>query len=422
MRGITAARIAALSLPLVVMTPVLAQEAAPGRTVKSLLDFARGDNPEFAAMRSEADASAERVTPAGALADPKFRVELRDITRLGSQSPTLLPGQVGSTRYLLMQDVPWSGKRDLRREIAALEAEGAKGRAAGTWVEVAAKIKAAQVRRQTLYDAERLVQEILDLTARLEQIAQARYAGGLAAQQDVIRAQIEQTGMRGELVALQGEKRQVDARLNALLARPASAPLAEPDGPFPPPPDPFDQMALAERLRAANPSLFAEESRIKAAEKGRDLAYRNRYPDFTFGLSPIQSGGSVKEWELMVELNIPLQQDSRRAQERESGAMLAAARSRREALANQLLADLAENLAAIEAARRSESLIANSLLPQAESMFRAALAGYETGKADFSSVLDAQRHIRQARQSRLQARSEAQMRLTEIERLVGEAP
>ncbi len=34
---------------------------------------------------------------------------------------------------------------------------------------------------------------------RLEKVAQVRYAGGLAAQQDVIRAQVEQTSMRNEL-------------------------------------------------------------------------------------------------------------------------------------------------------------------------------------------------------------------------------
>ena len=29
-----------------------------------------------------------------------------------------------------------------------------------------------------------------------------------------------------------------------------------------------------------NPQLFAGDARIRAAEKSRDLAYRNRYPDF----------------------------------------------------------------------------------------------------------------------------------------------
>ena len=399
----------------------LAQEMPPGADVESLLVLARERNPEYAGMRYEAQAATERIEPAGALPDPKFRTELRDITKMGEQNPTLSPSGVGSTRYLLMQDLPWFGKRDMKREIAEFEAEGSKGKAMGAWSELAAKIKTAHAQRYYLDRNEKLIQEILDLIVRLEKVAQVRYASGLAAQQDVIRAQVEQTNMKNELVALESESRQINARLNAILARPAAAPLAEPAKLRTVPElARLDYATLEERVRTRNPLLFAEESRIKAAEKSRDLAYRNRYPDFTVGVSPIQYQDAIKEWELMVELNIPLQQSSRRAQERESEAMLSAARSRKEATANQVLAELSENLAGIEAAQRTGMLATTSLLPQAELTFNAALAGYENGKVDFATLLDAQRQIRQAKQSQIKAQAEAQMRLAEIEKLLGE--
>ena len=402
-------------------TPVLAQESALGANVDSLINYAKTRNPEYAAMQAEAEASGERVTPAGALPDPKFRTELRDITRFGEQNATLSPSRVGSTRYLLMQDIPWFGKRDLKREIAEFEAEGAKGRVMGTWADIASRIKVNHAQLYYLHGSERLTREILDLMIRLEKIAQVRYAGGLAAQQDVIRAQVEQTTMRNELIALETERHHLHARLNALLARPSRAPLAEPSQLRTlPAPARLDYVALEERVRARNPQLFADESRIRAAEKTRDLTYKNRYPDVTLGVSPIQYQNEVKEWELMLEMNIPLQQSSRRAQERESESMLNAARARKEATANQVVSDLAEGLAGIEAARQTENLLSNSLLPQAELTFQAALAGYETGKVDFATLLDAQRQIRQARQNRIKAQAEAQMRLAEIERLLGE--
>ena len=398
-----------------------AQEGLPGASVDSLLAYARERNPEYAAMRLEADAAGERVTPAGALPDPKFSIELRDITRFGEQNPTLSPSRVGSTYYLLRQDIPWFGKRDLRREIAEFEAEGAQGRALGTWAELSARIKSIHAQLYYVHRNEQLTREILDLMARLEKVVQVRYAGGLSAQQDVIRAQVEQTGMKNELIALENERHQLQARMNALLARPAGSPLAEPDRLRPlPAPVKLEVAALQDRVRARNPQLFTEEARIKSAEKSRELAYKNRYPDFTFGVAPIQFQNSVKEWELMIELNIPLQQASRRSQERESEAMLSAARARKEAASNQVLAELAENLSGIEAARRTETLTATSLLPQAELTFQAALAGYETGKVDFATLLDAQRQIRQAKQNRIKAQAEAQVRLAEIERLLGE--
>ncbi|WP_254050921.1 TolC family protein [Zoogloea sp. LCSB751] len=398
-----------------------AQEAPIGADVESLLGYARERNPDYAAMRHEADAAAERVIPAGALPDPKLRTELRDITRMGDQNPALLPAQVGSTRYLLMQDVPWLGKRELKREIAELDARGASGRASGTWAELSARIKTAYSQLQYVSRNEQLTREILDLMVRLEKIAQVRYAGGLAAQQDVIRAQVEQTGMKSELIALHNEHRQLQARLNALLARPSAAPLASPQRLRPlPAAARLDPATLEERVRARNPQIFADEARIRAAEKNRELTYKNRYPDFTLGVSPIQYQGAVREWELMVELNLPLQQGSRRAQERESEAMLSAARARRDATANQVLGDLAENLSGLESARQTETLTTTSLLPQAELSFKAALAGYENGKVDFATLLDAQRQIKQARQNSIKAQAEAQMRLAEIERILGE--
>jgi len=407
-------------LPLLGST-VAAQEANLGATLNGLLDYAHKGNPEYAAMRAEVDATTQRIESAGALPDPRFRAELRDVTRQGEQSPMLLPGQVGSTRYLLMQEFPWSGKRDLKRNIAEQDVEAARGRSQGTWIEISSRIKATYARLYLLYRSEKITREIIDLMARLEGVAQARYAGGLAAQQDVIRAQLEQSALRNELIAVEAEQRQLQARLNGLLARPAGAPLAMPVALRPvPSPEQLNLPGLEERALARNPQLSTEASRIRSAQLSRDLVLKNRYPDITLGVSPIQYQGTVKEWELMIEMNIPLQQSSRRAQERESEAMLQAAQARKESATWQLLSDLSEKVDAIDAARRAESLVVTQLLPQSEVTYQAALVGYENGKVDFATLLDAQRQIRKARQSQLDAQVEAQLRLAEIERIIGE--
>jgi outer membrane protein TolC len=398
-----------------------AQQVSPGADVQTLLAIARERNPDYASMRYEAQAATERVFPAGALPDPKFRTEWMDITKMGEQNPTILPGNVGSTRYTVMQDLPWFGKRGLKHDIAQLEADGSQSKATVSWSELVAKVKATQAQRYYLQGNEKLTREILDVMAQLEKIAQIRYASGLAAQQDVIRTQFEQTSMQHDLVALQSERTQADARMNALLARPASAALAAAEKlPALPQPGQLDAPTLEQRVRSRNPQLFTESARVRAAEKTRDLTYKNRYPDFTLSISPTQYQSAIKEWGLMLEVNIPLQQSSRRAQERESEAMLLAAQSRQEAIANQLLSDLAENLAAMEAAQHSDMLMSSSLLPQAELTFNSALAGYENGKVDFATLLDAQRQIRMARQTQIKAQFEAQMRFAEIEKLIGE--
>ena len=394
-----------------------------GSDLAGLLEYAREHNPILAASRFDADAAEQRAQSAAALPDPLLRAELMDITNQGTNKGTsLLPSQVGSTRYTILQSVPWYGKRDLKRAAAVAGADQAQGQSAATWAELSAQIKSAYAQYHLFAGSQKINRDLLDLVGQMEKVAQVRYANGLAAQQDAVRAQVEQTAIKTGLVSLNNSRRQVEARLNALLSRPANMPLAPPQHPrsIPATASLENRAALEQRIRERNPDLFVDEAAIRASEKSRDLVYRNRYPDFVLGISPTQSGSTVREWGVMVELNIPLQQGARRSQERESDAMLAAARARKEATANRVLSALSKMLAVIEAARDTERLSSSGLLPQAKATFESALAGYQTGKVDFATLLDAARQILNARLEVLKAQTDAQMRLAEIERLLGE--
>lgn len=405
----------------VLATPGYSQDAPLGANIEALLEYAREHNPDLASMRFDAEAAQARITPAAALPDPVLSAEFQDITRMGEQSPTLLPSRVGSTRYALMQELPWPGKRGLKREAAESLSDAANWRVSGSWREQRSRIKSTFAQLYFLQDIERLTQEILGTTNRLEQISSARYAAGLVPQQDVIRAQLEQTALREMLVVLDGERQQLQGRMNALLGRAIDAPLLPPQHIWSLPPH-EDQIFsdLRARVRKNNPLLQAETSQISAAEKNRDLAYRNRFPDFNVGIAPIQYGNAIREWELMVEFNIPLQQGSRRALERESEAMLSAAQTRRDAITNQILASLQENVIALESDRRSLTLIKSNRIPQSELSFHSALVGYENGKLDFATLLEAQTQLRQARLAQIQTEMDTRIRLAEIERIAGD--
>jgi len=415
-------RNAALLLAGLALGTPAAQAAELGADLDGLLAYARAQSPELAAMRTEAEAAAQRVQPAGALPDPVLRVELENINNYGNDAPpSLLPSKVGDTKYTFMQQIPLWGKRDLRRDVASADAQRASALTHATWNELAAKLKAGYAQYYLVAGNERITLEVADLLARLEQLAQARYASGLVAQQDAIRAQLEQTAVQGELIALDTEKRQARMRLNALLSREVTAPLAEPQALRAlPTVSVLDAGTLAQRARSTNPMLAAEEARLRGAQGSRDLVLKNRYPDVNVGVVPTQVGSRITTWGLMVEVNIPLQRESRRAQESESEALISAQRSRARAAADQLLGELGQNLAMLDSARRRQALTSTQLMPQSELSFRSALAAYETGKVDFATLLDAQRQIRKARQDHLKAQVEAQLRLAEIERIVGE--
>ncbi|WP_395699355.1 TolC family protein [Aquabacterium sp.] len=394
----------------------------------SLLAQARTQNPELAAMRLDADAMRQRLPAAGAWPEPTLRVEQEDLSwRRGSPDPARLPWRAAETRYTLLQPLPGWGQRALRRDAAQADARAAESRSQGLWLELASRIKGAYLQLVLAVGSEGLAREQAELLLRLEQLARARYAVGLAAQQDVLRAQLEQSALRAELIGLQAEQRQARSRLDTLVG-PEATTTALAAAPSPPPlpplpsPAPLDAAALTRRALAASPVLAAEQARLQGAEASRDLVRSQRYPALQIGIAPTQMGSRVSAWGLMLEVGLPLQREARAAQEREAEALLAAQRARTEAVARQLQGELAEQLAALEAAQRNDALLQHELLPRAELSLQSALVAYEAGKADFATLLDAQRQIRKARQDRLKTQVEARLRLADIERLVGEAP
>ena len=281
-------------------------------------------------------------------------------------------------------------------------------------IHIYARIKNAYAQYYQTIGLKKLNEDILRLLEDLEAVTRVRYASGLVPQQDAIRAQVEKTMLRSEVINLETEQQQAKARLNATLGRTQDALLSTTPELRRLPAGKLDSAVLQEKVARTNPLLATESAQILAADANKRLVEKNRYPDVTLGIAPTQMGSSISSWEAMVEVNLPIRFDTRRSQESEATAMLAAAKERRQGVANQVIGELQENLVAFEAAEKQERLISDTLLPQAELTFRSALAGYENGKVDFATLLDAQKAIRLARQGQIKARVEQELSLIHI--------
>lgn len=400
---------------------VLAQappaDAVPGRDLASVLSYLEARNPELRAMALETDAARERIGPAGALPDPMFGIELRDVP---VRDPTLSPAVAGSTRYALKQMIPLGDKRGLRRGVAQAEVSAADARRRATLAELRMKAKTAYSEYWYATQAHEVTDDVRRLMTDLEQIARARYGNGLVPQQDVIKAQTEVTTMRSDLLMLASERRQAAARLNGVLARPANAPLADAEAPRAIPVAARDFATLAQTVQERNPMLAAESAMVTTAERNSSLVRAARWPDLTVGVAGMQRGSRLMDYELMVEVNIPWQRDVIRANENEALAMRSAAEARRDAVAVQLQSELGQNWAALDALQAQGAILRETLLPQAQLTFESALSAYQAGRVDFGTLLDAERLIRKTRLDLLKVELEQQMRLAEIERIVGE--
>lgn len=391
-----------------------------GSSLPPLLEFARQNNPELRMRDLERDVASVRESSAGALPDPMLQLELMDVTNtMSGGSTSILPGQVGETRYRVIQPLPFFGKRGLRSEVAAAQtAQSRRAYEAGA-VELDMRVKSAFARYYGAFGQRRVLNETLTLLQALERLVLTRYGVGLVPQQDAVRAQTEVTAMRVELIDSERAVREARAQLNAALPRAADAPLAEPVV-LPSLPPVLSYAELSARLRERSPELATLRHAVEAADRSRALTYRERYPDFSVGMTNNRPREGTPSWDVMVEMNIPLQQPRRRSEETAADREVAIAEARLAVAEARLSGRLGELLAAYESARDKARLIEGTFLPQARATLQAAEAGYETGRVNFDTLIEAERQILRTRLDLLNSEVEARMRLAEIEQLVGE--
>ncbi|MBI1208854.1 MAG: TolC family protein [Azospirillum sp.] len=390
---------------------------AVGASVEELLALVRKMNPELAASGLEAEAAAARIEGADALPDPKFQVQVEDIAR----NPSGLPrSRIGTAKYLFRQEFPLWGKRGLKREIAEAESRQAEGKLAGLLTELAMRVKTTYAEYHLVHLATDQTDELLNIVRALGRLAQLRYAQGMGQQQEPITAEAERAALTSERLRLDGDRRRLRARLNALIGRAPDQPLVEQPRPRPlPDARSLDFNVLRERAQAANPLLRIEAARIEAADGTRSLADRAWYPDLGVGVGVVQKNNTLDSYQAMVEVNIPLQWGLRRSQQAEATAMASAARSRRDAVSLNIDADLQVALAGLDAATGMVKVLRDTGIPQARIAVQSALKSYEIGLGEITPVLDGVQRLQRAFIDLLKVQFEQQARLAEIERTIG---
>src|SRR5260370_27996651 len=193
--------LAGLAGVLVLTTPVgAAPKGAPGATAGELIALARQLNPEVAAAALTAEAATARITSAGALPDPTFRVtgDNLDNRNVSMNGPT--------TSYRLMQEFPLWGKLDLKRDMAGFEATAARYRRQGAELELIARVKSVFAARYATFRARTVTQQALDTVQTSVATLRDRYAQGGTTQEDILRLEIEAEELGIELEPLRGQQ------------------------------------------------------------------------------------------------------------------------------------------------------------------------------------------------------------------------
>jgi cobalt-zinc-cadmium efflux system outer membrane protein len=222
------------------------------------------------------------------------------------------PNVFSGHAIMVTQAFPLWGKRDLRREAALADLDAARGREQATRDALDERIKIVFAQYYAASRALAVNQEVIAVTRGMRSTAEARYAAGTGDQAAAIRALGEETSASIETARLEGDRAAAREVLNALLARPANAPLAEPLRLRRLPAMELAIAPLVERARGSSPSLTASGAEISAARSRAALAEKAWYPDLTVGAGPlVQTNNRPPGVAATIGFNIPSLGDGR---------------------------------------------------------------------------------------------------------------
>ena len=368
------------------------------------LRVAESLSPQLAAQRAAFQSAEALVPAAGQNPDPKLIFGIENLPAEGGDRWSVTADFMTMRRVGVMQDFVRAEKREAREAKASAEAlrEGAM-----------IEVQRADLYRDVAtawfekYYADRAFSLLgaLENEARLQaSTAQAEVAAGKLAAADALGASI----MIATLADRRAESDRKSQRAAAMLARWVGAGAAEPAGKAPDVSTlPYHSIETQTDF-SLHPHIAIYAPIEAAAEAELKLAQVATKPDWSVELSYAQRGSAYANMvSLMVRMDLPIFASRRQDP-------VAASKSRqleqvRAQAQDALLRHSSEVRAAASDWKVAKARVErhrNEIIPLVEERARLARAGYEGGKVELASVLDARRGVIEARLTALDAEAE----------------
>ena len=412
-----------LALPIFAQTAYQAASGQAGTnrvSVEQLVSEVLSNSPALAAARLKWHAMEERPEIARALPDPMltYGYWFQSVeTRVGPMNQ----------RVAASQKIPFWGKRSLAADKARQEA------LLTMWNYQALRrdlIRRAKMAYYDLYLVDRsreILEAQLQLLNPIVQTAQSRYAAGQADQQDVLKAQVATSEIQNRILGLTQRREGALARINALRnAAPGAELTVSSSLKLPALPAREQTLEVATDYRQ---ELQAAGVAIQRDEIALNLAKKDRWPDFTFGVDytqidpstmsspPPDSGKDAVQG--FVSVNVPLWFGKLRAERREAEEQLEASRAAETNVRNSVTSEVQDAWFRAQVNGDQLSLYETSLLPRAQQTFEASRAGYEAARVSFIDLLDSERVLLNFRLGRVMTETDLAKALADLERAVG---
>src|SRR5229473_2860549 len=415
----------ALLFSVVFVSASFAQESTPHQTqsvtqLAELLRQAEQNNPQIQVARQGWKAAQQVPTQVSALPDPQFQIQ-----QFSVGSPRPFAGYTNSDfAYVglgVSQDFPYPGKLRLKGEIAKRDADVVQQQYESVRRSILAGVKSAYFRLAYLSKTLGILESDGDLLQQVEKAADARYRSGMGNQQDLLRAQLEQTKLLREITIHHLEVAKSQAQIKQLLNRAQSSPDIEPAGLSETPLDySFEQLLAATKTQ--NPEVSGAEKMVERQSLQVDLARKDFYPDFNLQYMWQRTDPAKFRAYYMLSfgIRVPIYRGRKQRPElAQAEAELNRSRSEFEAQWQQVAFELRTEY---ETAQKTADLLKvyrEGLLPQARAEFQAAVAAYQNNRQDFQALLASFLDVLRLDEEYWQRAAEHETALARLEELTG---
>ena len=350
-----------------------------------LIEEATANNPRILASVHAYKASTHKPKQEGALPDTQLMVQ-----HLSVGSPRPFAGYTNSDfAYIGLgasQEFPYPGKRKLRAEVAAREADSLKEQSESAGREVIGRLKAAYFQLAFVQQAISLLQHHDGVLANMEQIVESQYRVGKGDQQEVLRAQLQHTRILQEIAMNKREEGRLEAQLKQLLGRSQDSPdiVAEPlrERPLP-----YTSSQLLQMVREQNPAIRSQQAMLRQAQSQVALTHKEFRPDFNLQYMYQNTDRKFRDYYMLTfGMNLP-NRGRRRAELAESLEKQERAAREVDAEIQGRSAELQEQLSVAQTSSEQLKIYNEGLIPQAAATFRSALAAYQANRQGFQTLL-----------------------------------
>lgn len=391
--------------------------AVASLTVDQAVEDALHGNPEIRAAVRRLSLVQRKSTTARSLDDPMLMVRDWD-------TPITKPWDLNQAQLMisLQQTFPNKKKRDLRGKLSEDDAQIASDELESLRQEVAASVRETYASLMRNADEMRLHNQQAAVLNQALSATLAEYTTGKVAQSDVLRAQMALTRLSEHLIELEEERDAARAQLNTLMGRSPDE-AVEIEGSYRsaealPSIDELKRIAIEHR-----PELAALRKQIARAGDEGQLARLAMKPDLTLaGGYMLMPTGSMSRNAYMAELtmNLPWLNRARHDEEaKQSDAATEVAQSELDARTSTVFLEIRQAEIVVRSAQRRVKLYRDTLLPQAETAFKASTTAYQNNRGEFTNLIDSQNLLLDIRTAMYKALADSDSGSAQLERAIG---